>query len=365
MGDAFEHLQPPYPVRHQAKVPFRPHIRAPPDLTQRLLEIQRLDDELDRHILSARDYFDLASDAYGTNFHYSTRMEGNPLDLDEVRRITRESLRSRENLPKQPPQVQEIINHVLAASNPILEGPWSQDRIRALHAALMSNAEPDSGPGQYKTERNPITQGGDVVFAPARPEDVLAEMESLVTWVNEDAPALHPLVAATVFFHEFESIHPFRDGNGRTGRMLFHGYLRTRGLRNAHLCKFEPYLTGQPELYYRLLSWTDHSDDYRPLLDFFTDAVLRAYREAHEHLKARDLLSSGLDEHAKRLLIQAKAHGGWFSVSEATHWVDSIQDVTVRKHLNRLVEVGALEDNGKSTRGKRYRFASPFPTDRA
>ncbi len=357
----YDHLQPVYPVRHQAKVPFRPHIRAPSDLTAHLMEIQRLDDELDRHILSAQDYLDLASDAYGTNFHYSTRMEGNPLDLDEVRRITRESLRHTTRTSRQPPATQEIINHVLAASKPILEGPWNQNRILDLHRILMHDAEPRSNPGQYKTERNPITQEGDVVFAPARPEDVLAEMESLVTWVNEDAPTLHPLVAATVFFHEFESIHPFRDGNGRTGRMLFHGYLRTRGLRNSHLCKFEPYLTGEPELYYRLLSWTDFSGDYRPILDFFTNAVLRSYREAHAHLKERDLLSSGLDEHAKRLLIQAKTHGDWFTVSEATHWVDSIQDVTVRKHLNRLVDVGALEDNGKGTRGKRYRFASPFP----
>lgn len=361
--ESYESLEPTYPVRHRPKVPFQPRIKAPVGLTARLMEIQHLDAELDRHILRAGDYFDLVADAYATNFHYSTRLEGNDLGLEEVGRITRDTLRHGSDSTDNPPKVQEIVNHILAADSDFFTGPWSQDTILGLHTLLMRRAEPESDPGRYKTTRIPVTQGRDVVFVPARPEEVLAEMESLLAWVNDEAPTMHPLVAATVFFHEFESIHPFKDGNGRTGRMLFHGYLQTRGLPNAHLCKFEPHLTGEPEAYYRLLSWTDHSEDYRPLLDFVTNAVLRAYREAHAYFQERDLLSSGLDERARRLLIQAKRQKDWFSASEAAAWVEGITNETVLKYLNQLVNVGALEDNGKGTRAKRFRFARPFPAE--
>jgi hypothetical protein len=131
-------------------------------------------------------------------------------------------------------------------------------------------------------------------------------MEELLRWLHEEAPLYHPLIAGTLFFHEFESIHPFEDGNGRVGRVLFHGYLQNNGLENAHKCMIEPALTADKDLYYRILAHTDHTGSYTELVDFFVSRTLASYRDAVDRFRSLDLLTSRVDENKKRLLIQAR-----------------------------------------------------------
>lgn len=354
----FRHCVPKYPVRHRRKVPFRPIVKPPRDFPRRTDELRHLDVELDRFILSAHDYLDLVVEAYATNVHYSTALEGNPLPLEEVRRLTRNSFEGLRAARLDAPR-QEIVNHLIAWINPqAYQTPWTR-QVLETHRYLMENVEPDSHPGVYRTGPAYLTQGRDVVFEGAKPESVPEEMESLLAWLNEEASAYFPVVAATVFFHEFESIHPFKDGNGRTGRTLFHAYLQNHGLPNAGLCKIEYEMTRDPDLYYTLLSWTDHSDSYTELLDFVMDSILAAYRDAIKAFAEKDLLSSGLDETARRLLIRAKQRKEWFKVADASDWVDGVGEQTVRRHLGDLVGLGVLDAEGQ-TRSRRYRFADPL-----
>lgn len=361
MPAKYAHCVPRYPVRHRSKIPFGPTITVPLDFSDRALRLRRLDAELDRFILSAQDYRDLLGEAFASNIHYSTKIEGNPLTLEEVRRLTRNSL---EGIP--PPSRlssprQEILNHLSVWLDPkSFRRPWSVPFINSVHQFLLSEVEPDASPGSFRTTRAPITQNGrDIVFAPAEPASIELELDSLLRWVNESSAAYFPVASASVLFHEFESIHPFRDGNGRTGRTLFHAYLQTGGLPNAKLCMIEKHLAGNPEVYYTLLSWTDQAGQYLEFLDFAMDAVIRAYEEAEALLRAKDLLSSDLDETAKRLLQKAKRHEAWFKVADASSWTDNRGDATIRKYLNELVARGALEAEGQ-TKARRYRFAHPF-----
>ena len=181
------------------------------------------------------------------------------------------------------------------------------------------------------------------------------ELSSLLEWVNRRCGVYFPIVGAAVFFHEFESIHPFEEGNGRTGRTLFHLLLEELGLPNSRYCKVEKYLIQDPELYYRILGWTDHKGSYLELVDYFTDALLLSYREAVKTLSEKDLLTHDLDEISRRLLVQARRTPGWFSVREASAWIGGRSDQTIRSHLNGLVMRGALRAVGE-TRSRRYRF---------
>jgi Fic family protein len=162
-----------------------------------------------------------------------------------------------------------------------------------------------------------------------------------------------------VFFHEFESIHPFVDGNGRTGRVLFHGYLQNHGLPHSHLCTIEKQITENPRTYYNVLAWTDHEEDYELLLNYFTEATLTSYRNAVERFRSKDLLSGDMDEVKKRLLIKARREGGWFSSTEASDWISGRSQDTVRRHLNDLTDMDLLETKGQ-TRAKRYTFSNPL-----
>src|ERR1043165_4943142 len=99
----FDHISLNYPVIHRRKVPFRPEIIAPKDFAERAEKIKQLDLDLDRFFLSIDDYGELIAEAYATNIHFSTRLEGNPLPLHEVQRLTRRSLR--EGIPEKAPDL--------------------------------------------------------------------------------------------------------------------------------------------------------------------------------------------------------------------------------------------------------------------
>lgn len=356
----FDHCQSPMPVRHKRKVPFFPQVAAPPRLKERIQEIVRLDQELERHVLRPSDYFELVADAYASNFHYSTKLEGNPLPLSEVKKITRNSLRGK-NQKSDNGHRQEILNHLMVAIAPdVWHLPWTLQGVQGIHRALLDGVDEGAHPGRFRDFRSAIEdEDGDESFITAPPEHISEEMASLVQWVNTQAPTMHPVVAGAILFHEFESIHPFADGNGRTGRVLFHGYLSEHGLPHAHLCMIEKEVTEDPELYYRVLAWTDYSGAYTDLVDFFTDAILLSYRKAVRRFAEKDLLSTGMDETAKRIVVQAKRHAEWFKIEDAARWVDGRAEDTVRRHLNALVGDGVLESQG-ATKAKRYRYPPLF-----
>jgi Fic family protein len=358
----FRHCLPPTGVRHRRKDPFRPIVRTSPGLRRRLQRIDELDHRLHEFILGAQDYFDLVTDAWAANFHASASMEGNPLSLEEAKKTTRRAAGG-ELLAGLQPHHQEFVQHVLSwHMGERFRGPWTVERIRVVHTLLTEPLGPGYLPGTLRSDPDRIQITGDddtIWFEGAPGIHVQEELGELVRWLNEEAPVLHPLVAAALLFHEFESIHPFEDGNGRTGRVLFHLYIQNNGLPNSHKCMLEPVLTRDKDLYYRILAWTDEEESYTELIDLFVDAALEAYEDAVRRFSERDLLTAGVEENKKRILVEAKRHGKWFSLGEARGWVGGRSDATVRGYLQHWEGTGALESEG-NTSAKKYRFRDPI-----
>lgn len=349
-----------YPVSHKRKVPFAPRIAISREFTERVNRVRELDQEFERFILRADDYQDLVVSAYASNIHWSTALEGNPLSEEEVRRVTRMTMTGRVEHPGGPNQ--EIINHLVNVYMPMgFQLPWTKETLCRLNEYLLEDTGNKARAGAFRTGRayvgNVATE--EVHFRPAPPEHIEEEIDSLLNWVNNEAPIYNPIIAASVMFHEFESIHPFEDGNGRTGRCLFHLYLKYTALKNSHLCKIDHKMLENSELYYDLLGYTDQEGSYKELLDFISIALLKSYEEAHETLLHKDLLSSSLDETAKQLLIRARRHKGYFSIREARSWVNTLSEQTIAKRLRELEGEGALESTGRTV-GLRYRFKDPL-----
>jgi Fic family protein len=361
-GERYPDTRPEVVVHHKRKVPFDPQIPVDPELRDEILEIHSLDRELGEFILTAEDHLDLVfEEAWPVNFHRSTALEGNPLGIDEVREITRNTAHGETEQHVDFP-MQEIYNHLSFWVTPdLLETPWDLDTIRQVHRRLLMGADEGVRPGEFREEgrASVCNDAGDEVFVGAPGTHIEEEMEALLTWLNERGGAYFPLITATVFCHEFESIHPFVDGNGRTGRVLFHGYLQNHGLPHSHLCTIEKQITENPRTYYNVLAWTDHEEDYELLLNYFTEATLTSYRNAVERFRSKDLLSGDMDEVKKRLLIKARREGGWFSSTEASDWISGRSQDTVRRHLNDLTDMDLLETKGQ-TRAKRYTFSNPL-----
>ena len=347
------------PVRHKRKVPFNPCVEISPKFASRMQKIRELDQELGRFILKEKDYFDLVLDAYSSNIHWSTKIEGNPLGEDEVRRLSRATLAGeRTENPGGP--AQEIINHIgVLIFSGLFSGLWNKETICYLQQYLLQGTGTKANLGSYRTRECCVEENGEEVFIACPPSSIAEEMESLLEWVRTRAPAYEPIVAATILFHEFESIHPFEDGNGRTGRTLFHLYLMGHGLPNSHLCKIDYEVLKDTSLYYDLLAYTDEKGTYGPLVEMFSVAVLRSYEETRDALSRKDLLSSGLDEVSKRIIMMARERSDWFDLSEAMTWADGLGEQTVRNRLSNLVELDVLEKRGR-TRSCAYRFRNPF-----
>jgi Fic family protein len=360
----YAHCVHPYPVRHTHKVPFEPRISVPPDFGARASRIIALDRRLDRFILAEPDYFRFVQEAVTSNLHISVQLEGNPLTLEQVKRLTRDSLRGQTPTAVNPAQ-KEILNHLAVWFMPgELKLPWTVDTLRSVHASLMAGVDPGAMPGVLRSKPSGIySNESQELFITAPPEHIQSELEALLDWLNLQSHAMWPVVAASVFFHEFESIHPFEEGNGRTGRVLFHAYLQNAGLVNAYRCLVEAELIRDPELYYLILGWTDCKGTYTELVDYFTDALLKSYEEAVNRYRTRDV-TPRLDAVAATLVRMAKETGAWFTVRQAVQVVVNRSEQTVRNRLNELAEMQILHSLGH-TRARRYRFADPLADVRA
>ena len=343
-----------YPVRHKEKVPFYPMLSLSQDVRQMMREIREMDRYLDDLILSGSDYEDLVLDAYASNIHWSTKIEGNRLTMDEVRELTRRySNGEMKESPKGP--VQEILNHLGSMfSQGLFKQPWTMETVVDVHRILMKGVG-QTEPGRIREVEVSVTDAdGFEYFIPCPAINVTRELCSLVDWANNSP--FGEIVTATLFFHEFESIHPFEDGNGRTGRVLFQMLLRELGLKNCELCKFEESLLSDQETYYNLLAYTDKTSNYTPLVTYVTESLLHAYSEALDVFSEKDRLK-GMEENSRRIALIAKDVGS-FTLQDATAWV-SIGESALKKKLDDLVDAGILHKEGK-TRAMRYVFSDPF-----
>lgn len=349
-----------YPVKHRQKDTFPPQpIRLPSEYRETIKAIRMLDRQLNEMILGSDDYLGLVEEAYASNIHWSVHLEGNPLTEEEVKEATRRFTRRLEQETSNGP-TQEVLNHLyMFFDRNAFAMPWSLDTVRSVHRLLMKGVDEEVVPGQMRNETRveAATYGPDgfEYFDGCPAVWVEKETQSLLDWLT-GAP-YDELVTAVLFFHEFESIHPFADGNGRTGRTLFQLLMQTLGLKNCGLCKFECEMLRDRERYYTLLAYTDETADYTPLIMYTADAVLRAYRAAVTEFSAKDRIKD-LDEASKVLARQAKAAAP-FTVTDAAGWVSGISAESVRKKLEMLVEMGILTKEGR-TRASRYRFRDPF-----
>lgn len=354
----FAHAEIHLPVAYRGRFPFRPVIGVPPGFGDRLQEILDLDHELDRAVPTGRDWVDRVYEAFS--------------DDSELPRVLLADLY--EGTPAYPrwgagrarigpawdaTRRRLAVNHLNVLRVPgLFRKPWRPRLVQDLHGALAAGLDTDGAPGEFResgyTVRGP---DGAEVLRPCPPDRIPSEIHALLEWVNSSAEAYRPMIPAAMILQSMVLLRPFAWGNVTVGRVLAEGYLRLNGLPNSWLAPVGPSVFHEPALLYRLCLWSESSGGYAELLDFLTDAILRAYRTATRRWLSEGSGSLELDEVALRLLARARRLPDWFSAREAASWVGGRNDQTVLRHLNRLVRLGVLESTGR-TRGKRYRLTA-------
>jgi len=116
-------------------------------------------------------------------------------------------------------------------------------------------------------------QTGEVVYSPPEPQEILALMGNLEFLLNTDFADVDPLLMMAIIHHQFESIHPFYDGNGRTGRIINILYLVKVGLLDSPILYLSRYINHTKSDYYRLLQHVRDTGDWEEWLIYMLEGV--------------------------------------------------------------------------------------------
>ena len=154
--------------------------------------------------------------------------------------------------------------------------PLSNRLLREMHALLLASGRGSAMmPGQFRRSQNWIggSRPGNAVFVPPPPNHVQQCMADLERFIHDPDDGLPVLVKAGLAHVQFETIHPFLDGNGRLGRLLITLMLCDAGLLREPLLYLSLYFKHNRSIYYRLLNDTRHTGDWEAWLRFFLEGV--------------------------------------------------------------------------------------------
>jgi Fic family protein len=210
----------------------------------------------------------LQKDARARNTHSSTAIEGNPLTLDQVR-----LLEEGQELPAASPRSKrEVLNYLAGlrfVERHADQKPITHQDILKLHSVIAKGVMDQGEAGRYRKISVRVGR-----YLPPPPEQVSGLMAELLAWWNSGAERWSPVISSAVIHHRFEDIHPFADGNGRTGRALAIWELYRRGFDTHHIFSVDEVHWEDHSGYYAALdSGRKHGGDLTPWLEYSASAV--------------------------------------------------------------------------------------------
>lgn len=185
--------------------------------------------------------------------------------------------------------VQEVSNYV-AAMNHGLDRlgkgfPLSMRLIKEIHAVLMSGARGGTkSPGEFRKSQNWVggSRPGNASYVPPPPDRVIECMSDLEKYLHRQDDKLPLLARAALVHHQFETIHPFLDGNGRLGRLLITLLLCTQGVLSQPILYLSLYFKSNREQYYYELQQVRETGNWESWLRFFLIGVQEISAQATE-----------------------------------------------------------------------------------
>lgn len=188
--------------------------------------------------------------------------------------------------------VADVINYVKAtqyALEQLEKLPICNRLLRSIHAVLMEGVRgQEKNPGEFRRSQNWIGPAGcslkNARYIPPNVEDMKAAMSKLEKYINENQE-YDPLVQAALIHYQFETIHPFLDGNGRIGRLLILLYLMEQKLLSKPVIYVSYFLKKNQIEYYDRISEVRRSGSYEQWVRFFLEAVSAAAVDAMESIE--------------------------------------------------------------------------------
>ncbi|MFZ2853284.1 MAG: Fic family protein [Rhodocyclaceae bacterium] len=216
----------------------------------------------------------------------SSQIEGTQSTLDELLRYENEALAG-----KPLDDITEVSNYVdammygLECMKDPTGLPLCLRLLREMHTRLLQSGRGESkDPGEFRRSQNWLggTRPGNAQFVPPPINEMEACLSDLERFMQDDSRPIPPLVKAGLLHVQFETIHPFLDGNGRLGRLLIALFLVEKGVLREPLLYLSLYLKTRREDYYRLLQEVRQKGNWETWLEFFLEGVADTANNAYE-----------------------------------------------------------------------------------
>lgn len=295
----------------------------------------------------------------------SSQIEGTQCTLDDILNPLMEENTNR--------NVSDVVNYIKAtefALNRLHSLPLCNRLIKETHAVLMEGVRgQEKSPGEFRYSQNWIGGQGSTIrnarYIPPNPEDMQTAMSDLEKYMNGD-DSLDPLIQAALIHYQFETTHPFLDGNGRVGRLLITLFLMEKGILSHPALYISYFLKMNRIEYYDRMTQVRKTGDYEQWVMFFLQALSDSAGDAIQTIDALTALHN-----------QSVTKLGAFSKRQQTNLLklfayietNPIIDIqktaaalglsynTVSKMVTILVDEGILRQTDKAGKAKIYSYA--------
>lgn len=211
----------------------------------------------------------------------SSKIEGTQATLDEV---LEHEAGSEFDVDKDQ-DIREIKNYreaLTIASEIVSSQPLSLNLIRQMHGVLLNSVRGENKtPGEFRNDQNWIGSPGcemqDATYVPPSPLEMNNSLDNLVEYMRSED--VDPLIQTAIVHAQFEIIHPFRDGNGRIGRLLVPLFLYQKRVLKYPMFYVSGYLENNRDQYYDLLQGISANGQWNEWIEFFLNAVDSQARE--------------------------------------------------------------------------------------
>ena len=268
--------------------------------------------------------------------------------------------------------VSDVVNYIRAeeyAINRLQTLPLCNRLIKETHAVLMEGVRgQEKNPGEFRYSQNWIGGQGSTLrnarYIPPNPEDMVNAMSDLEKYMNGE-DSLDPLIQAALIHYQFETTHPFLDGNGRVGRLLITLFLMEKKILSAPSLYISYFLKMNRVEYYDRMTQVRKTGDYEQWVLFFLQALSDSAEDA---IQAIDRLTEIHNRNVQKFNSMTKRQQtnaiNFLIYLEKTPIIDIQKNATalnlsyntVAKNVASFVDNGILQQTEKSGRAKIYSY---------
>ena len=293
----------------------------------------------------------------------SSQIEGTQCTLDDV---LDPEVEANANL-----DVSDVINYVKATQYALkrLERlPLCCRLIREIHEVLMENVRgQDKTPGEFRHSQNWIGPANcslkDARYIPPNVEDMQTAMSDLEKYINENVD-YDPLIRAALIHYQFETIHPFLDGNGRIGRLLILLYLMEQRLIEKPVIYISYFLKKNQVEYYDRISEVRRTGNFEQWIRFFLEAVSKVASDSLEAIRQLSVLHDTNVEKLPKTTRSKDNLRAVFDYIEQYPIIDikrtakelEVSYNTVAAAVRKLVELGILQETTNAARNRVFAY---------